>query len=123
MQTPVNDHWSDEELERYSLGILELPKSASLEEHLLICDQCTRQLASFEPYNFVHYTKEGPFYSRVTKRRTGIFFARHWGRNVVGGKEFRTFRGAKSYLRQSFSQMFPEHVCTARCGSTRPRNA
>jgi hypothetical protein len=37
---------------------------------------------------------------------------------MEGGKEFRTRRGAKAYLERTFSQMFPEHTCTAWCGVT-----
>jgi hypothetical protein len=69
-----------------------------------------------EPYNFVHLTREGPFYSRVTRLRTGKLFARHWGRNLEAGREFRTQRDARAFTARTFSQMFPEHTCTDLCG-------
>jgi hypothetical protein len=120
MQGPEEDHRSIEDLERYSLRQIDATRTAGLEEHLLICPLCIQKLTQIEPYNFVHHTRQGPFYSRVTRLRTGAFFARHWGRNLEGGKEFRTLAAAKAYLSRSFSQMFPNHVCTARCGSTNP---
>jgi hypothetical protein len=120
MRRPAEPHRSPEELEDYSLGRLDAPQTAALEEHLLICPECTRKLVGIEPYNFVHYTPEGPFYSRITSLRNGAFFARHWGRNLQGGKEFQTRAGARAYLTRSFSQMFRGHVCSSRCGSTAP---
>ena len=116
MDNSVAPHRSEEELENYSLGRIAPSHSAALEEHLLVCESCRARLSGIEPFNFVHYTKDGPFYSRVTRLRTGTFRARHWGRNLEGGKEFRTLAGAKVYLVRSFAEMFPEHTCTTRCG-------
>jgi len=112
-------HSTEEELESYSLGSLSSARTAVLEEHLLLCANCRARLDRMEPYNYVHYTKDGPFYSRVTRQRNGTFFARHWGRSVKGGKEFRSRQGARAYLMRSFRQMFPEHVCGKDCGSTK----
>jgi len=118
MQADNNDHQSGEDLESYSLGKLAPSRTAALERHLLICQRCRAKLNAIEPYNFVHYTSDGRFYSRVTKLRTGTFIARHWGRSLEGGKEFRTRRGAQAYLARTFHRMFQEHICTARCGAT-----
>ena len=115
MQDP-NGHWSANQVQNYSLGLLEDAIASELEEHLLICGQCVAALTAIEPFNFIHYTKDGPFYSRVTRLATGKFFARHWGRRIEGGREFRSSAGAKAYLSRSFEEMFPEHVCTANCG-------
>jgi hypothetical protein len=117
MQKRDDGHQTGEDLESYSLGRLALSLLPGLEEHLLICPGCRERLQTMEPYNFVHYTGDGPFYSRVTKLRTGMLFARHWGRSLEGGKEFRTREGAKAYLERTFPQVFPEHTCTARCGA------
>jgi len=118
MQGRVDDHQSGEDLESYSLGKLALSLMPGCEQHLLICRRCRARLNAIEPYGFIHYTHEGPFYSRITKLHTGAFFARHWGENLEGGKEFRTRRGAQAYLARTFARMFPEHTCTARCGAT-----
>jgi hypothetical protein len=114
----IDDHQSSEDLEDYSLGRLASSRTPALEQHLLICPQCRTDLTDIEPYNFVHYTREGPFYSRVTKLRTGKLFARHWSRSLELGKEFRTHRDAQAYPAITFCQMFPHHVCTARCGAS-----
>jgi|ERR1017187_7745950 hypothetical protein len=118
MQEDADGHQSGEDLESYSLRSLAPSRTGAFEQHLLFCQQCRARLHAIEPYNFVHYTRDGPIYSRVTKLRTGAFFARHWGENLEGGKEFRTKRGAKAYLARTFARMFPEHKCTARCGAT-----
>jgi len=117
MQGRVDDHQTGEDLERYSLEGLALSLMPGFEEHLLICQRCRDRLNAIEPYNFIHYTRDGPFYSRVTKLRTGAFFARHWGRSLEGGKEFGARESAKAYLARTFFRMFPEHACTARCGA------
>jgi hypothetical protein len=111
-------HQSGEDLESYSLGRLPPSRSAAFEQHLLICERCRAKLTAIEPYNFVHYTGDGPFYSRITKLGTGNFLARHWGRSLEGGKEFHTRKGARGYLARTCSQLFPDHTCTARCGPT-----
>jgi hypothetical protein len=76
------------------------------------------ELNAIEPCNFIHYTRDAPFYFRITKLPAGTLFARHWGRSLGGGKEFRRREGAKTYLMCTFSLMFPEHACTAGCGAT-----
>ena len=114
----AEEHQSKEDLESYSLGRLAPDKIASLEQHLLICARCRDKLHAIEPYTSVHFTSDGPVYSRVTKLHAGRYLARHWGQNLEGGKEFGTLAGARSYLARTFTQMFPEHVCTGRCGPT-----
>jgi len=118
MSGDFDDHQSAEDLESYSLGRLVSKQLEILERHLLTCPECRAKLKAIEPYNFVHYTKDGPFYSRITKLHTGIFLARHWGQALEGGREFRTRRAALAYLTRTFLRMFPEHVCSAWCGPT-----
>lgn len=116
----AQEHLSAADLESYSLGRLDTSRVDGIEEHLFVCAACTERLVAIEPYNYVHYSKSGPFYSRITRLRNGRFFARHWASGLEGGKEFQSRAAAKAYLSRSFSQMFPGHVCTARCGSTSP---
>lgn len=120
MPNRSDQHQTPEDLENYSLRKLPPPSTARLEEHLLICPQCRDQLSAIEPYSFVHYTSDGAIHSRVTRLRSGIFAARHWGRRLEGGKEFKSRKAARAYLIRTFFQMFPEHVCTPRCGATSP---
>lgn len=116
MPNRFHDHQTGEDLENYSLGKLSRSRVRPLEEHLLICQPCRARLTAIEPYNFVHYTSDGPIHSRVTKLQSGLYAARHWGRRLEGGKQFQTRRGAQAFLIRTFSQMFPEHTCTKRCG-------
>jgi hypothetical protein len=117
MREDIGDHQSGEDVENYSLGRLAPSAAAVVEQHLSTCRPCRADLAAVEPYNFVHYTGDGPFHSRITKLRSGGFVGRHWGRSLEGGKEFHTRRGAKAYLERTFARIFPEHACTARCGA------
>lgn len=119
MQANADDHQTRADLESYSLGKLAESPTPGFELHLLICRRCRSGLDAIEPYNFVHYTNDGPFYSRITRLRSGMFFARHWGRSLEGGKEHRTREAGKAYLVRSFFLLFPEHTCTARCGASR----
>ena len=111
-------HPTGEDLESYSLGRRPLSLLPGFVERLLICRRCRSELSAIEPCGFIHYTRNGPFYSRITKLRTGAFFARHWVRSLEGGKEFHTREGAKAYLVRAFPRVFPEHACTARCDVT-----
>ena len=113
------DHAPAKDLERYSLGRLADGRAIKLEEHLLVCEKCRKALDRIEPFNFIHGTDDGPFYARVTCLGTGYFFARHWSRTLQGGKEYRSRQGARNYLLRTFAQMFPEHVCSANCGSVK----
>ena len=103
-------------LEEYSLD--HLPEPAAVEEHLLVCDFCRARLEAIEPINFIHFTEDGPIYSRATRLATGKVLARHWGEQLDGGGVFRSVSAARKYLTESFSQMFPEHKCDRRCGPT-----
>ncbi len=43
-------HSSSEELEQYSIGALSEPEAAGLEEHLLVCPECQKQLEETDRY-------------------------------------------------------------------------
>lgn len=48
-RTPMEpDHISDEWLEQYSVGAIEEPPLARVEEHLLICESCRKRLTEFD---------------------------------------------------------------------------
>jgi len=121
METLVEGHLLDGALEEYSHGRLANSGVASVEEHLLVCDFCRPRLEAIEPVNFVHFTEDGPVYSRATRLTTGKLMARHWGEELEGGKFFGNVSAARKYLNESFAQMFPEHKCKGECGSTQER--
>jgi len=51
VMTPKRDrHWDEEELENYSRGILPEEEAGQVEEHLLTCEPCRRQLSQTEAY-------------------------------------------------------------------------
>jgi hypothetical protein len=116
-QNDIQGHLSDEALEDYSLDKLGGASLAAVEEHLLVCERCRDRLVRIEPVNFLHYTQDGPVYSRVTRLTTGKAMARHWGPDLHGGRIFGSVRDATGYLSDSFSQMYPEHTCDGSCGS------
>ena len=50
MMPETHRHMDTEEMERYSLGKLGLSDVERIEEHLLVCEQCRRQLEETELY-------------------------------------------------------------------------
>ena len=118
METLIEGHLLDGALEEYSLAKLAESCVPEIEEHLLACESCRSRLEVIEPINFVHFTEDGPVYSRATRLTTGKVMARHWGRDLDGGKVFGSVSAARKYLNESFAQMFPEHKCKGECGST-----
>ena len=112
----MEEHVSKESLEAYSLDRLADASVAQIEEHVLICEFCRTRLEAMEPFSYVHFTSDGPIYLRVTRLATGELMARHWGKDLRGGKLFKHVSAAKRYLTASFTQMFPEHTCGDQCG-------
>ena len=115
IEDAIQGHPADESLEAHSLNELAEPGLAAVEEHLLVCGHCRARLEQIEPVKFIHYTNDGPIYSRATRLTTGQVMAQHWGRNLHGGRVFGSVSAARKYLCDSFSQMFPEHTCTVWC--------
>jgi hypothetical protein len=116
----MEEHVSIRTLEECSLGELTESRVGDIEEHLRIWDYCRGRLQGIEPVNFVHFTEDGPVYSRATRLTTGKVIARHCGKELSGGKVCGDLSAARRYLSESFSQMFPEHTCDGRCSPARP---
>ena len=121
MHGSVEEHLSICTLEEYSLQSLTPEAIETAECHLLVCSDCRNRLTEIEPFNTVHSTQDGPFYSRITLLRNGLFFARHWGCQIDGGGRYLDLAAARKYLFDSFVQMFPEHECGEVCGDTEPK--
>ena len=116
MHGSIEEHVGAATLERYSLGEFgPAALEAVVESHLLICAACRDRLAAIEPFNKVHFTLDGPIYSRITQIQDRSFAARHWGRQMEGGRRFQDLPTACQYLFDSFAQMFPEHTCGEAC--------
>ena len=120
-ETAMAEHISYGMLEEYSLDKLAESAVPAVEEHLLVCDHCRAWLDAIEPVNFLHFTEDGPIYSRATLLATGQVMARHWGKSLDGGRVCGSVSAARKYLSQSFAQMYPEHKCGAKCGPTQER--
>ena len=119
MDDDVEDHISDGVLQEYSLETLAKP--VYTKRHLLACTYCRNRLEAIEPANFVHFTEDGLVYLRATRLPTGKVMARHWGKELDGGRVCGSVSAAKSYLSESFSEMFPEHSCGGECGPAQDR--
>jgi hypothetical protein len=121
-------HPAPAQLELYSLDRLHDPILAQVEEHLLVCEFCREVVAENDrllhalrvlriPMSFVHQTEDGPICSHVARLDERTWFARHWGRELHGGRSFESILDANEYLLNSFAEMFPEHECGPGCRS------
>jgi hypothetical protein len=116
-------HSSSEELEAYALGRSSDADLEKVEEHLLICERCQDELAlskaasseAGKRLRSVHITEDGPVFGAMHGRADGKWVARHWGRQLDGSYVCDSVDEANAYLRESFRQMFPEHLCSGQC--------
>jgi hypothetical protein len=125
-------HPSSDELEAYSLGSTSDAALDKVEEHLLICERCRIELALSEQYLWamkkavaapetgkrlrsIHVTEDGPIFGTIRSGADGKWMARHWGRQLDGGRTCDSMEEANVYLMESFDQMFPEHSCSEHC--------
>lgn len=66
----------------------------------------------------IHFTEDGQIHLWASPDKDGGWRARRWGAQLSGARHFKTVEEANAYLQQSFREMFPEHVCTAQCGTS-----
>src|ERR1039458_9943785 len=64
---------------------------------------------SYNPYH------RGPIFGAVHIGTDGKWLARHWGRQLDGGRICSSVDEADAYLMDSFWQMFPGHECSQQC--------
>ncbi len=118
-------HLSYDDLEAYSLGRVADAGLERNEEHLLYCETCQNEFAFTDQYviamkhavraqgsranrlRSVHITDDGPIFGSILKIRGGKWFARHWGRQLDGGRQCDSVEEVNAFLMDSFSQMFP----------------
>ena len=125
-------HPSSDELEAYSLRLSSDADLEKVEEHLLVCERCQNELALTDQYvpamkkalaspqaarrlQSIHITEDGPVFGSIHSGADGKLIARHWGRQLDGGRICDSVEEANAYLMESFQQMFPEHVCSEKC--------
>ncbi len=128
----MDQHLSADELEAYSLGRATDTNLEQIEIHLLFCEHCQNELALTAHYiramkeatvvgkdvrrlSSVHITEGGPIFGAMHETADGKWLARHWGRQLDGGRKCDSVEEANAYLIESFWQMFPEHVCSMGC--------
>jgi hypothetical protein len=108
------------------------PHVDKIGEHLLTCERCQNELALTDRYiqamkraaaspeinrrlRSIHITEDGPIFGTMHQREDGKWLARHWGKQIDGWRVCDSVEAAYEYLRESFHQMFPEHVCSEKC--------
>ena len=128
MADSFQDHVSAEWIERYVAGELAEPALAPGEEHLLVCEACRQGVAEMDVFitlmgseagtaaAFVHSTVEGPLALEIRVLAGSKWFARFSASDLEGQAVLASFRDACAWLRRSFAEMFPEHLCTSGCG-------
>src|ERR1017187_3492462 len=109
MHGSIEEHIGAANLEGYSLQELGPEALEAAESHLLICAACQKRLAGIEPFNTIHYTPDGPFYSRITQLRDGSFRARHWGCQIDGGGGYADRSEERRVGKECRSRWSPYH--------------
>jgi hypothetical protein len=123
-------HIDDSTLELYALGRLSEFEVIAIQEHLLICTACqthyrevlefalSMQAALVQMTSELiarHDTEDG-FISLYVRPSTGeTWVATIRGKSASGGYTAQTREDAVHECIAIFYEMFPEHVCTARC--------
>ena len=125
-------HLDHDALEAYSTGRSTDLDSERIEEHLKMCERCQEELATGDQYIrsmksasramaegarlvSIHITEDGPIFGVVHMTPDLTWQARHWGRQLDGGRLCKSRLDACGYLIESFYQMFPGHVCERGC--------
>jgi hypothetical protein len=122
-------HIDDEALSLYAVDrIHDLDELARIEEHLLVCFTCQDRLR-FEDaliaglraatqervWSCVHATDGGEVNAYAYRARNGNYVGRVIGAGVDCGAWRASAADAQTWCKDSFRQMFPEHVCGGEC--------
>ncbi len=129
MPDSYQDHVRMEALERFAFGELTERELAPVEEHLLVCEECRQAVAEMDVFAevmrspasgastaYVHFTADGPVSLEIRAGEGGGWLARFYGTALEGQTRVESPLEAHAWLRRSFCQMFPEHLCTDECG-------
>jgi hypothetical protein len=131
MPDPFQDHLDVGIIESYVFRELAEPELAPVDEHLLVCENCRQAVAEMDVFApllrpettrglgraaYVHLTVDGAVTLEISALPESRWSARFHGRHLEGQTVLESPRDACSYLRRSFSEMYPEHLCTAECG-------
>jgi hypothetical protein len=134
MADPFQDHATEVALVSYSLGELAEPETARVEEHLLVCEACRQVVLEMDTFArllgdhqrghvaaaFAHATSDGSISLELRALPGSRWLARLCGEKFEAQAVLASAREAYRHLRRSFSEMFPEHLCSPECGPARP---
>lgn len=124
-------HPARQTLQGYALKLLANVEVAAVEEHLLLCESCRQIVTESDEFAlvvrdwgrrgpvawFIHDTEEGPIHLEMRLLPDLQWAACFQGEKVEGRALFQSAEEAYRYLERVFSEMYPEHRCTDRCGA------
>lgn len=106
--------------EAYLMSRMLSAKIREFEQHVAQSPHCAEIVENAKaelPASLVHQTEDGPVHLWASADKQGGWKARIWSRQLAGAHRFETMAEANRYLRDSFAQMFPEHLCAGGCQS------
>jgi anti-sigma factor RsiW len=128
MPDSFHDHLDVDVAERHVAGELTETELAVVEEHLLVCETCRQTVSEMDVFApllrsarggsaaYSHATADGPVVLEIDPLPDSKWSARIHGSRLEGRAYLGSPREAYAYLRRSFAEMFPEHLCDEGCG-------
>ncbi len=128
MPDSFHDHLDVDVVERYVAGDLTETELGPAEEHLLVCETCRQAVSEMDVFALLlrsarggsaaysHATADGPVILEIRSLDGSRWSAWIHGSRLDGRAQMGSPREAYAYLRRSFAEMFPEHLCDEGCG-------
>ncbi len=129
MPDTFHDHLEMDVVERYVFDELAEAELAPAEEHLLVCEMCRQAVSEMDVFApllrpaggagsaaYCHVTADGPVILEIHSMPESTWSAWIHGSGLDGRTRTGSAREACAYLRRSFAEMFPEHLCDEGCG-------
>jgi hypothetical protein len=129
MPDTFHDHLEMEVVERYVFDELAESELAPAEEHLLVCETCRQAVSEMDVFApllrpgagtvsaaYQHATADGAVILEILSLPDSRWSAWIHGSGLDGRAQIGSPREAYAYLRRSFAEMFPEHLCDEGCG-------
>ena len=129
MPDSFHDHLEMDVVERYVFEDLAESELAPAEEHLLVCETCRQAVSEMDVFApllrpeagiasaaYQHTTADGPVVLEILSLPDSMWSAWIHGSRLDGRAQMGSPLGACAYLRRSFAEMFPEHLCDEGCG-------
>ena len=129
MPDTFHDHLEMDVVESYVAGELTETELAPAEEHLLVCEMCRQAVSEMDVFApllsrpagagsaaYQHATLDGPVTLEIRSLPDSRWAAWIHGSRLDGLMHLGSPREACVYLRRSFAEMFPEHLCHEGCG-------